>query len=237
MFRVKEVRFLSIGEELTENLAYKISFYIPLGDFKIPVPHSVVVTWGVMAFLVIVSIIFTRKMKIVPGKRQAFIEFCIEKLYNIFYDILGERGKRYIPYLLTVLLYLGISNMLGLFGIAPPTKDLNTTAGLALMSIILIQYAGIHQRGRGRMAEAFRTSDRNDGSDEHSGADHPAAVSVHATVRKYSRRVYHHGARPYRRAGCRSAGCGSLFRYLRCASAGVCVLFPHVFVYSGIYHG
>ncbi len=152
---MKEVRFLSIGEELTEKLAYKVSFYIPLGDFRIPVPQSVVVTWGVMAFLVIVSIIFTRNMKIVPGKRQAFIEFCIEKLYNIFYDILGERGKRYIPYLLTVLLYLGISNMLGLFGIAPPTKDLNTTAGLALMSIILIQYAGIHQRGVGGWLKHF----------------------------------------------------------------------------------
>ena len=138
---------MSIGEELTANLAYKISFYIPLGDFKIPVPQSVVTTWGVMAFLVIISIIFTRKMKIVPGKRQAFIEFCIEKLYNLFYEILGERGKRYIPYLLTVLLYLGIANMLGLLGLKPPTKDLNTTAGLALMSIILIQYAGIHQRG------------------------------------------------------------------------------------------
>ena len=45
--------------------------------------------------------------------------------------------------------------MLGLFGIAPPTKDLNTTAGLALMSIILIQYAGIHQRGVGGWLKHF----------------------------------------------------------------------------------
>ena len=37
--------------------------------------------------------------------------------------------------------------MLGLIGVAPPTKELNTTAGLAIMSIVLIQYAAIHQRG------------------------------------------------------------------------------------------
>ena len=146
---------MSLGEELAEKLAYKVSFYIPLGDIRIPVPQSVVVTWGVMAFLVIISIIFTRNMKIVPGKKQALIEFAIEKLYGVFYNILGENGKRYIPYLLTVLLYLGISNMLGLIGIAPPTKDLNTTAGLALMSIILIQYAGIHQRGVGGWLKHF----------------------------------------------------------------------------------
>lgn len=149
------MKLLSLGEELAEKLAYKVSFYIPLGDIRIPVPQSVVVTWGVMAFLVIISIIFTRNMKIVPGKKQALIEFAIEKLYGVFYNILGENGKRYIPYLLTVLLYLGISNMLGLIGIAPPTKDLNTTAGLALMSIILIQYAGIHQRGVGGWLKHF----------------------------------------------------------------------------------
>ena len=146
---------MSLGEELAEKLAYKVSFYIPLGDIRIPVPQSVVVTWGVMAFLVIISIIFTRNMKIVPGKKQALIGFSIEKLHGVFYNILGENGKRYIPYLLTVLLYLGISNMLGLIGIAPPTKDLNTTAGLALMSIILIQYAGIHQRGVGGWLKHF----------------------------------------------------------------------------------
>ncbi len=146
---------MSLGEELAEKLAYKVSFYIPLGDVKIPVPQSVVVTWGVMAFLVILSIIFTRNMKIVPGKKQALIEFAIEKLYGVFYNILGEKGKRYIPYLLTVLLYLGVSNMLGLIGIAPPTKDLNTTAGLAIMSILLIQYAGIRQRGVGGWLKHF----------------------------------------------------------------------------------
>ena len=28
---------LSLGEELAEKLAYKVSFYIPLGDIRIPV--------------------------------------------------------------------------------------------------------------------------------------------------------------------------------------------------------
>ena len=46
-----------------------------------------------------------------------------------------------------MLVYIGVSNIIGLFGMKPPTKDLNVTAGLALMSIILIQYAGIHKKG------------------------------------------------------------------------------------------
>ena len=52
-----------------------------------------------------------------------------------------------MPYLVSVALYIGCSNLIGVFGIKPPTKDLNVTAALALMSIVLIEYAGIHARG------------------------------------------------------------------------------------------
>lgn len=38
----------------------------------------------------------------------------------------------------TVGLYLALANMAGLFGVTPPTKDLNVTAGLAIMSALLI---------------------------------------------------------------------------------------------------
>lgn len=148
--------FLGLAEELTEKLdiASKV-YHLNLGGFDVSIPQSVVVTWGVMLFLVVLSIIFTRRLEVVPKGKQAVFESFMTFIYGLFYDILGERGKRYIPYLITVLLYLGISNMLGLIGIAPPTKDLNVTAGLALMSIVLVQYAGIHQRGVGGWIKHF----------------------------------------------------------------------------------
>ena len=48
---------------------------------------------------------------------------------------------------MTVALYIACANLIGVFGIKPPTKDLNVTAALALMSICLIEYSGIHARG------------------------------------------------------------------------------------------
>ena len=66
---------------------------------------------------------------------------------DFFVGLLGEKGKRYVPYLISVALYIACSNLIGVFGIKPPTKDLNVTAALALMSICLIEYAGIHARG------------------------------------------------------------------------------------------
>jgi F-type H+-transporting ATPase subunit a len=61
--------------------------------------------------------------------------------------MLGEEGERYADYIFTVLMYLAFSNMIGLLGFIPPTMDINVTAALSLMSIILVEAAGIHKKG------------------------------------------------------------------------------------------
>ena len=48
-----------------------------------------------------------------------------------------------------------IANLIGILGFKPPTKDLNVTAALALMSIVLIEYAGIHEKGVKRWLKSF----------------------------------------------------------------------------------
>jgi len=108
-----------------------------------------------MAFIMIMTLVFTRNLKIIPGKSQVVIEGIYTFINNFLGDILGEKGKRYIPYLGTVLLYLAVSNTIGLFGITPPTKDLNVTAGLAFMSILLIEYSGVHEKGMGGYFKSF----------------------------------------------------------------------------------
>lgn len=101
-----------------------------------------------MAVLALLSIIFVRNLKVEnPGKVQLALESLIEWGENFFKDIIGEENKRYIPWLMTVALYLACANVIGLFGFKPPTKDLNVTAGLALMSMLLIEYSGIHKNG------------------------------------------------------------------------------------------
>lgn len=101
-----------------------------------------------MAVLIVAAFFLGRNLKVENvGKRQLVVETVIGGLHNFFYDMLGEAGKRYIPYMMTVGIYIAISNMIGLFGLKSPTKDVGVTGALALMSIILVEYAGIHQKG------------------------------------------------------------------------------------------
>ena len=59
------------------------------------------------------------------------------------------------PYLISIAIYIGVANLIGLIGFKPPTKDLNATAALALMSIVLIEYAGFHKKGLKGWVKSF----------------------------------------------------------------------------------
>lgn len=135
-----------LGNKLLEELNNKTMFTIPVFG-GLPVNESVVVTWIIMAVLTILSILLVRNLKVEnPGKKQVVLEFAIDSFYKFFYGLTGEKGKRYIPYLITITIYIGVANVSGLIGFKPPTKDLNMTAALAVMSIILVEYAGIREK-------------------------------------------------------------------------------------------
>jgi len=136
----------SLANELMEALELKTSFVIPIAG-GIPVPESTVITWGIMAIVILLCIIFVRNLKVVPEGPQVYVEALVGFIYGFIGDLLGEKGKQYIPFLGTVLIYLGCANISGFFRVAPPTKDLNVTAGLAIISLFLIVFSGIREKG------------------------------------------------------------------------------------------
>ena len=138
-----------------EELNCDTAFTIPLfGGIKIS--ESVAVTWIIMAVVVLLCVIFVRNLSVEnPGKAQLLLESAIGKGVDFFEDVMGKENRRYIPYLITVLIYIGIANIIGLFGFKPPTKDLNVTASLAIMSIILVQVAGIRGKGTKGWVKSF----------------------------------------------------------------------------------
>lgn len=148
-------RKTGLAEKLNEELQCRVIFRIPIGD-GIPVNESVVVTWIIMAVVTLLSIILTRNLKLEnPGRRQLILESGIGWLRNFFTDLLGEEGKPYVIYLMSVTIYIGIANLIGILGFKPPTKDLNVTAGLAIMSIFLIEFSGFRQKGPKRFLKSF----------------------------------------------------------------------------------
>lgn len=146
---------MSLGEQLQQEMTCETVFTIPVFG-GIEVKESIVVSWVIIAVLFLLVLFLTHNLKVHNiSKRQAFVESMVTKLQNMVGNMTGEEGKEFVPYLITVLLFIGVSNICGIFGFKPPTKDVNVTAGLAIMSIVLIEAAGIRRRGARGWLKSF----------------------------------------------------------------------------------
>ena len=144
-----------LAAELQAGLEIKTAFTIPVFG-GIAINQSVVTTWFIILGLLIFSLIMTKDLKTKnPSRRQIMIETFVTWIENLVGDMVGEEGKKYVVYLCTVLIYIAISNVIGIFNIAPPTKDLRVTIALAVMSIVLIEAAGFMAKGGKKFLKSF----------------------------------------------------------------------------------
>lgn len=74
-----------------------------------------------------------------------------EQLYlfleNMALGIIGPHGKRYMPMLMTFWIVIFLSNIVALFMPFGPTADVGFNLGMALVSIMYVQYEGIKSSG------------------------------------------------------------------------------------------
>ena len=144
-----------IVNRLLEELNCDVEFTIPIFG-GIPIYESVVVTWIIMLAVFLICVLLVRNLKVEnPSRKQLVLETAVQGLYNFFKDTIGEHGVEYIPYLMSVALYIGIANLIGLIGFKPPTKDMNVTVALAVMSIVLIEVAGVRKKGTKGWLKSF----------------------------------------------------------------------------------
>ncbi|WP_196593111.1 F0F1 ATP synthase subunit A [Pectinatus sottacetonis] len=105
-------------------------------------------TWMVMAAIIIISIIATHNLRLVPVGLQNIFEMIITGLNSQIDVTLGKRGSLFAPFLISLFLFLLISNWWGLIpGMASPTNTLNTNLGLALLVVIMIHVLGLYYKG------------------------------------------------------------------------------------------
>ena len=103
--------------------------------------ESVIVQWFVILILLVVVLVLTRNMKVVPEtKRQAVAEMLVEFVRDTVHGTMGEKYNAYTPYIMTLLCYIMINNLMSLLGLRNPTADVSVTGTLAIITFFLVQY-------------------------------------------------------------------------------------------------
>ena len=122
-------------------------FALNLFGYEYQVTSALFIQWVVIAIALVLSILYSRKVKRVPGKIQSVVEMGIEFLSNVVKENMGPESRAFIPYIGSLGIYLFLLNMVGLFGIKPPTSDYSVTLGIALTTFFVVQGYTIKKLG------------------------------------------------------------------------------------------
>ena len=133
-------------------------------DFYPSITGSIIMSWIVMAVVIIPLTIAARRLKEIPSGAQNVLEFAIEGLTSFAMGIGGPGAKRFITFFLACFLFIVISNWSGLIpGVGrvhefrAPTSDVNVTVGLALVAFVYFHYQGVRALGIGGYLGKFFT--------------------------------------------------------------------------------
>jgi F-type H+-transporting ATPase subunit a len=134
---------------------------------QLPVTNTLLVSWLVMGFLLILSILATRNVRMVPTGLQNFVELIIEGIYNTVEELAHQKTNIIFPIVATFFLFIITANWFGLFpGFATIgfyenhdghsvfipllrsiNSDLNMTLSLALVSAVITHGLAIYYIG------------------------------------------------------------------------------------------
>ena len=142
-----------------EAISLKAQQIFSIGGFN--VTNGLFMTFVVSLLLIAFSLIFTRKIKMIPGKLQGAVEMGAESLLNLMESTLGsmDAAEKYFPLIATIFIFILCSNLMGIFpgvgsvtfGDVPlfrsPAADLNFTLAFAVISVIVTNIIGMASVG------------------------------------------------------------------------------------------
>ena len=118
--------------------------------------YSLVLSVLLIALAIVIRILMSRRL----SGWQVAAEFLMEHLEAIMGNMSGGDPRPYTPLVLTLAVFIGAANLLGLLpGLRAPTADLSTTAALAVVVFLAVPFYGIRARGvRGYLRHYLRPS-------------------------------------------------------------------------------
>jgi len=122
---------------------------------------------------------FARKPSLIPRDGQNLLELFVEGLDRLLRSLMGSSGRRHLPFIGTLFLYIWCMNLTSLLpGMKPPTSSLNTTVGLALVVFCYVQVVRVKDLGWRQYLDHLAGSPRFDDVKQASMAMKPLLLVI-----------------------------------------------------------
>jgi F-type H+-transporting ATPase subunit a len=136
----------------------KSSWVIPIqiGPVDLSINKQIWFLWLGAALTFILLFIGSRLLKNRPGAYQVIVEEIYGFGRKFLGGQMGEEAQKWMPYTLSLFIFLLVLNFIGLFPYAyPVTSNIAFTLVLALLTLILYHYQGIRRNGFGTYFKTF----------------------------------------------------------------------------------
>lgn len=163
----------------SEGISIKLNPYV-LGEVAgVPITATLVTVWVTMVLLAVLAVVLRNRLAMIPGGFQNTMELMVGGAYDYVEETLEskELARKYFPVIATIFLFLLVMNLFGLLpGVTsiglweghgdekhlipflyPPATDLNITLAFALVSMFVIELAGIAALGVWKYGGKFIT--------------------------------------------------------------------------------
>ena len=156
---------MTVSEEIKHVIEPENVFVFKIAGIEIGIRDSVIAMWVFTIILIVVVKLIVKKLKTVPDKKQSLIESFVEMINNFVKNNGVEKHfKEIAPFIGTLILFLGLMNVGSIFNIIPdphelyeifkwelllklpvvklfpPTKDINITLGMAIVTMGMVLY-------------------------------------------------------------------------------------------------
>ena len=149
---------------LSSDVDFGINGYLKYKLFgqELYITNTHISIFTIMLLLIIFAIVVNIKIRKAdptkpPGPFLNVVELLVETLDNVTINGMGAKhAHRYVNYISTLFVFLVVANISGLFGFRPPTADYSVTFALAIITFILIQFAGFKYQKLAHITNLFK---------------------------------------------------------------------------------
>jgi F-type H+-transporting ATPase subunit a len=111
-----------------------------------------VTLWMGIAILAMIALLVlsTRRRAIVPSRGQSVAELFYGFIHKMVEDVTGHEGLKFFPYIMTLFMFVFLSNILGLIPMSfTTTSHIAVTAVLAMLVFLTVTLVGFYRKGIG----------------------------------------------------------------------------------------
>jgi F-type H+-transporting ATPase subunit a len=113
------------------------------------IPNYLVIMGLIIVALAVLSFLLRSRLSVEnPGPVQLAVEELVDGLGGMLDDNIGPKGRRYLPLVGTVGLFILVCNLIGLVpGFMAPTSNINVPLGCAITVFVFYQIQGFREQG------------------------------------------------------------------------------------------